>query len=147
MIRHIAFTHKGHSFVSPQKDPLKIDTDEGILILRRKVADCLAKDKTKNKIFLCEQCDAKFANNDNLQRHVRQVHLGELIVCSFCPYKSKEKRVKYWKSQRNCYRVFDKHFKHQYKSKEKKSFRKHRPFKLKRNEPDIKKLVHIVVKL
>ena len=121
LIRHIAFTHKVQSFVSPQKDPLKIDPDEDILILRRKVAECLAQDKPKKnqtkdcpdcgktfdagyilerhiqrvhgtKVYVCDQCDAKFTCNDNLQRHVRQVHLGELVVCSFCPYKAKEKK-------------------------------------------------------
>ena len=118
--KEIPFTPKGQTFVSPQKDPLKIDPDEDILILRRKVAECLAKDKTKirtkdcpdcgkafvegyilerhkqrvhsNKVCACQQCDAKFTQNDNLQRHVRQVHLGELVVCSFCPYKAKEKK-------------------------------------------------------
>ena len=105
----------------PDKDPLKIEPDEDILLSRRRVAEYFVnkksiKSKTNDcpecgktfelprqtrqhirrvhgdKVCVCEHCDAKFTCNDSLKRHVRQVHLGELVVCSFCPYEAKEKK-------------------------------------------------------
>ena len=81
LIRHIAFTHKVQSFVSPQKDPLKIDPDEDILFLRRKVAECLAQDKPKkNQTKDCPDCGKTFDAGYILERHIQRVHGTKVYV-------------------------------------------------------------------
>ena len=99
-----------------QKDPLKIEPADDILILRGKVTEDKSKtNKTKEcpdcgktfevawqarrhikwvhgeKVFACEYCDATFTGNNNLKRHIDKVHLGKIFVCRLCPFKAKEK--------------------------------------------------------